>query len=582
MPSLGKKGKVILSVVGLVILAAIIVSLVISNRYSQKIKQELPGRISKITDGLYQISVKRVHVNIFTRSITLKDAHIYLDSTVVNTQLADSTAPKLYYDIRIPKLKVSQLMWDKLVGGKGFSCSRFKIFSPKIEIWQNDTTLQKNKDTSSKPIKRELSTGEIAVEGGRIWYHISPEKEDKDKMLYFAGLHISLTDWKINEETIKDSTRFLFAEVVDMEVDTFKYLDPEFDYNFIVRQLAFNSSARKLTAGDITLKLKSSKTDFYTKHKVQKEIYDIHFPTFELTKVNWRKLLSENILEASTLYLNRSSINVLFDRRLLESNENKLGKYPNQLLYKLSLPVYIAAAKANDCNVTYSEVSERTGQEASINFTRITGDIKNITNIQEVVDTNNICTAKLNAKFNKYTDINAEFEFTLNDEKGKYAVDVEISGLQGHQINKQTKAFTMITVKSLNLRQLTMKLHGDETYSKGDFKMLYNNLSIKVLKEDSDNKKQKRKKGFITFIANNLILYSNNPMPGSSERTVNTYVKRAENKSFFNQIWRNIHQGVQETTIRDIDVIEWFRKQEQENKARNKRRQKQVFTPEEE
>lgn len=580
MPRLGKKGKVILTISGVAICLAIVVLLIISNKYSNRIKDELPRKVAKATDGLYSISVKRVHVNVFTRSVTFKDILIQADSTKINQQFSDSTAPTHYYSIRIPKLKVSQIMWDELVGGKGFSCSRFKLFDPKVSVWKNDTLVQKYRDTNREPPKRELSTSEFIVENGNIEY-IPLNYDSSNKVLRFTGVNILLSNWKINQETFNDSSRFLFAKKGEIKVDTFMYVEPKLDYNFTIRSIIFNSAISNLSARDISLKLKMSEEQFYQKHKIQTEIYDIHFPTFEITDVNWQKLFKENVFAASTLYLNRSNISILFNRELLENNKSKLGKFPNQMLYKLKLPVYIENVRANDCNVTYAEISDHTGEKAAIEFSKISGHIQNITNIQSIVDSNNICIANLDAKLNKYTDVASVFKFVLNDPDGTFSMNVDIAGLQGHQINQQTKALTLIAVKSLNMKKLTMQLSGNERYTESKFIMRYNNLAIKVLKQDSDNKKQKRKKGLITFVANNLILFSNNPMPGENIRTVNTYVKRDANKSFFNQIWRNIHQGVQETTIRDIDMIDWFRSQEKAKKERNKKRLKEVFVPDE-
>lgn len=576
MPRIGKKGKIILSIAGVLLAAAIVTGIIVSAHYSAKIKKALPGRVAKITDSLYHISVKRVHINLITRSVTLKEVQLWPDSNKINQHKQDSTAPANYFIAKIPKLKVSSIMWDKLVGGEGFSCGSVTTKGADISIYPNDPNLRVNDTLPTKPPRKELSVGNIEINGD-IRYVLT--NENTGQVLAFKKARITLNDWRLNKATLKDTTRFALAETGTIAIDTFEYLHPEMDYRFIMQKVAFNSKRKALTAGDITLKLKMSNEEFYRKHGIQKEIYDIHFPTFELTDIDWQRLFSTGELHASTLYLNQSKIDVLFDRQLPPNNQSKMGKFPNQMLYKLQLPLNIRKIRINDGSVIYSEVSDRTGQKGSINFDKISGEVSNITNIQALVDSQPVCEARLNAKLSKYTDVNTVFRFQLNDAEGNFSVDADIAGLQGHQINEQTKAFTLIAVRSLNLKNLTMNLKGNEHYTESDFKMEYTNLGIKVLKKETDAKKEKRKKGFITFVANNLILYSSNPMPGGKLRTVHTYVRRDELKSFFNQIWRNIHQGVQETTIRDMDVINWFRRQDKRRKEEHNRAMKNVFDP---
>ena len=66
-------------------------------------------------------------------------------------------------------------------------------------------------------------------------------------------------------------------------------------------------------------------------------------------------------------------------------------------------------------------------------------------------------------------------------------------------------------------------------------------------------------------------------MPGEEVRKVQTKVERDEMKSFFNLVWKNILQGVQNTAIRDLEVIDWIRNNEQEAKD-NQTQIREFFT----
>lgn len=536
----------------------------IANRYGTKIKNELPKYFATATDSLYNISVKTVNVNILTRSVTLKKVQIWVDSNKMERQLRDSIAQKNYYNISIPRLKVGNIMWDKLVGGSGLSCGSLKIIDSKIEIFKTDTAHCKYTPHKTRARKRELTIGTARIINGTINYKTVASD------FIFQHVDITLVDW----ENLKDSTRFLMAKKGVIKVGEFVYHNPKSDYNFSVNDLEFGSASQKLTARDLKLQIKGTEQEFYSRHKKQKEIYDLYSPTLEVTQINWLKLLNKHELSASTMYLNNFRVNVLFSRIPPENKESKLGKFPNQLLQKLKMPTYLKEIKLHNGSVTYTEESDVTLQRATIYASELKGNITNITNKSNLTTVNNKCHAVLTAKLNDYSDVKANLGFALDKPNGEFTLQLNINDLKGSQITDQTKALAMIAVRSLNMKNLNLDIAGNELGASGDFTMQYSNLGIKIIKAASDKKKEKRKKGFITFITNNLILYSANPMPGEQIRRVKTNIERDETKSFFNLIWRNIHAGVQETTVRDKKVIDWMRREEAKSKARKAAKEK--------
>lgn len=558
MRNIYSKYKKIIIVSGIILAIGIVTMFIIAGKYGRKIKQELPGRFAQATDSLYNISVNGVGVNILTRSVTLRNVHISVNEDKMYQQKRDSCAKKHYYDITVPRLRISGIMWDRLVGGQGLSCSMIKIIKPVIKVYKTtpDLCVYDTIKNSKKPT--DLYAGKIKLTNGDISYILS----NRQQQFRFEHSEIVLNKW--SNKTNQDSTasKFLMSENGVITVGNFSYINPQADYHFTMHKLAYNSTAHKLTARDLQLKLKMSEADFLAKHGIQKEVYDLSFPTLELTKIDWKQLTTEGSLIASTLYLNNFNIGVRFNRTAPENPISKLGKYPNQLLQKLTLPVYIKEVKMNNGGVSYTEVSDKTKKEATITAEALNGNISNITNIPVKVEANNISKCLLTAKLNKYSDVQAKLNFVLDNKKGAFTLDLNIDGLQSRQISEQTKALSMIAIKSFNMKNLNMKLDGDERSASGLFIMQYSNLAIKIIKTEDDLKKTKRKKGLMTFITNNLILYSSNPMPGESIRKVHTNVKRDETKSFFNLIWKNIHAGVQETTIRDRDIIDWIRREQ--------------------
>lgn len=549
----------------------------ITGKYRRMIKKELPVWVMQATDSLYKISVKRVSINIINRSVTLKNVKIWPDSNRVAQIEHDTLAPAHYLVINIPKLHVSNIMWDELIGGEGFSCGTFSINSPTVRVFPTVPEVRK-RDTTQKHSNtvKELSISNIRITNADAKYYNATANKDSS-YIHFAKGEVSLDNWKY-EPGVTDTSRFLLAENGTITIDTITGTLPKAPYTFQTLNTTFNSNKNRLVTKDLKLFLNISQEEFFRRAKKQKEVYDINFRNVELDGLQWNKLARNKQLIISTIYLNHCDINVFFNRMLPENDESKMGKFPSQLLQKLKLPVYVKNIKLNNGNVIYSELSGRTNKKGTVYFERIDGQVTNVTNIAERIEEKDSCIANLQGKFNKYSDMTATFRFKLGDPKGAFSVDTKLEGLQYHQINEQSKAFTRIDIRSLNVKKMEMQLVGNEDYAKSYFTLIYNNLKIKILKPAPDDTTVKRKgRGFITFIANNMVLYTNNPMPGEKLRTVRTYIYRDAQKSFFNLIWKNIHQGVQETTIRNKSVINIMKQAEQRRKNKRNKRLKEIF-----
>ena len=92
------------------------------------------------------------------------------------------------------------------------------------------------------------------------------------------------------------------------------------------------------------------------------------------------------------------------------------------------------------------------------------------------------------------------------------------------------------------MNNLTFNFNGDHLKSNGISTLLYQDLTIELLKKDSNELK---KKGLSTFVAN-LLAKNNNPQNGNlKEGKIN--FQRDTTKSFFNLLWKSIFDGAKST-----------------------------------
>ena len=75
---------------------------------------------------------------------------------------------------------------------------------------------------------------------------------------------------------------------------------------------------------------------------------------------------------------------------------------------------------------------------------------------------------------------------------------------------------------------------------------MYEDLKIKLLKPDDDQKNDLEVKGLASFLAN-VSIKNNNPGKNKSPRVASVAHSRIDSKGMFNLIWKTIFSGVIKT-----------------------------------
>jgi hypothetical protein len=259
-------------------------------------------------------------------------------------------------------------------------------------------------------------------------------------------------------------------------------------------------------------------------------------------------MVASGTLAAQKIQVDSPSLEIYFSRLYKPNKKSKVGNFPNQLLQKLPFAINVPVLHINSGHFEYTEMNEVTKQEGIILFERMTGDIKNITNIDSIISTRKYCNVSLAGLYNNSAPVSATIGLRLSDSTGHFTVDGYAKNVRAQDVNRQAKALALAEVTSLQMQRIDMHIEGDERHAKGKFTMKYTDLKMSLLKME-DGKLADQKKT-LSFLANNLLLYPSNPMPNGDIRTAECYLGRDPLRGFFALIWKDIFLGVKQTTIR--------------------------------
>jgi hypothetical protein len=308
----------------------------------------------------------------------------------------------------------------------------------------------------------------------------------------------------------------------------------------------------------------------YERIGFRRDIYECNLPDVDVSGLAWRTLLSRHVLEAENIDLNEPDLSIHYSKRPPLAEHQKPAYYPHQWLQRINIPLNIKSIMLWDGVLKYSEANNKTGAVGTLDFGYIRGGIYNVTNTPEAIKRIPVCRAILKGKFMHRTDITTVMDLALNTSKGDFSINGKVSNLDASQIREAVQAMAIADLASLHISDASLYVAGNEDTTWGRFSIMYNNLRVKLQKwrpDDSDV----HSRVFLSFLANKLLLYKENPVPGQEVRNVQTSVARGNTRSFFAMIWKNVFQACTLTAIRDegaMDIV----KRKAANKGKPKRR----------
>ena len=520
-----------------------------SHHYKQVIKDRLPEIVLKSTDSVYHISFSDIDISIFDRHITIYDLKLWPDMKQVNAlkQQRRRTPPTLS-TVSIPLLEAYGITWENLIEKKSLDCSNVVVHDLKwLMVCQpaiGDSLF--GHDKRQTPAINRVTSARVDFNNPDITYNYIGQKENFQ--CYMKGGTAVLNNFVYNYDQSKDTSLFLYAHSGKVRFENFIFNKPSGHYSIITPDLDFAT-----TPNTVTLKL------IKIKHMVnhdpetgkEKENYNLGFPAIELVGFNWNRLIDDGELIIPKVNATAPTIEIRYIRENADKNGRK-GSYPNQLLLQVGLKTDIKELNINKAHFKYTELTKK-GDEGTIEFGDIKGTFSNITNMPEVITCDKSCVVKLQGKYMDKSDVAANFDLGLADAQGHFTLDGNIKNLTGDEVSQQAQAFTIVKVTSFRLARMDMHIEGDQTYSKGDFTVLYDGLKLSLFKFDS--KQRQGQRGPFAFVGSALLLYPGNPMPHKEVRKVTTSFARDTTMGFISVLWQNMYRAVKKTAVREPAIV---------------------------
>lgn len=526
----------------------LILGLIVWQFYKYKIaNRSINQAVTENSGGLYTIHYEDLVIDEVGGSLHVKNIVIIPDTDVYNQMVREKKNPSVLLRLNIPKLDITGVKTPKTLLNKELEGGKIEILNPTIEIelsnLSNDTTV----DDPGKDISKELLGKLLKIQADSI--HVSGAnlvvRNRETQKIAFKADNVSLlfTDLLIDSLTKNDTSRILFSRQLDIACDEIQLPSKNRKYRLHIEKLGFTSRHNTFHIGSIRLIPQLSETEFAASFPTQKDRYDFMLEGISLVNID-RGSLWHKRLVADSLIIEKSSFKIYRDISYPGDSISRVGKYPQQQLMKLPVPILIKRAIISRSFIEYKEKNAKSDSAGKVQFFDVYATIDHITNMKSAIAKDNKCTVLFRAKFLDKAPVDARLSLLLKDPSGKFSIEGNLGAIRAQSLNPLTQPMGLARMDEGNIEKLHFKLKATDSSSSGKLVILYNGIKISLLKKDKNENKYD-KKGLASFAAN-ILIKNSNPGGDGKTRTVDVHFRRALNKSFFNVIWKSIFVGVKQ------------------------------------
>lgn len=526
-------------------------ALYLSAKWKPVLTKKLKDGVYNRSFHLYKLDFTDISFNLLTGSAALHDVSLTPDTAVYN-QLRDiRMAPANIFQVKLKKLQLSRVALLTAYFKRKIEMNAIVLAHPSINMIHYN--VEKRPEAVGKdPTLYELIANRVKSIDVKAIKILDADFEyvngETSKTLNSVKhLSVNVKDFLVDSLSQFDSTRFYYAKDIGFELIGYRSVSKDKMYTMKVDTIKGSATGKAIHITGLQMIPMYPDLEFSRKYTYGKDRYDLKFNKISFTGVDFAGLNSDGNLHAEALKIGPAKVNIFVNRELPPPpNFDKVKNFPHVALKRLPIQAIIDTVRLKDIDVAYTEYNPITLKRGTVYFQNLSGNILNVTNDSLHLIKHNHAVADLTALVMKTSRINVHINFNLTDKNAAFSYKGDVAPMNMVVLNSLSKNTGLVEIETGQMQRADFNIQADTRGSSGTVHFYYNNLKVKLLKEGEDGVAPK-KKGFLSFLANNILIKDANPSKGETARTANITFQRTPAASFFNLLWKSVFIGIRET-----------------------------------
>lgn len=292
----------------------------------------------------------------------------------------------------------------------------------------------------------------------------------------------------------------------------------------------------------VKLKTKYSKQTLSKIINVERDHYDLVIDSITLKNQDF------GFKQDSVFYFKSKRVdfyqpNFKIYRNKLVTDDTSIKPLYSKMLRELGFDLTLNNVFLNNTSITYTEKSKAETAGGKILFSKLNGEIKNLSNTYNSKDS--ITSINVQAIFMDNTPIDVDWKFDVNDLQDTFIFKAKKGGLKAESMNQFMEPNLNIKLEG-SIKQTHFTINGNDDVSQIDLQIKYDEFNVIVLKE-----KTKKINKFLSTIANIFVSKDSKDVSNDFRKGSKSDVERDKTKSVFNYLWITIKEGLRDAMTGD-------------------------------
>ncbi len=479
----------------------------------------------------YHVSMDGVKINLLSSEVKFFHIKIYTDKTAI-----DSGKISAKLSGTVNEISFTGIGFLKALFKKEYVIDEIKISDVQLVHGQIACDSEKKQDAAQEII----IPSRIKI-GKTIFKNSTLVTEDFTGMMKYRKINFKIPEISIEMCDINKNDTLTSGALgnITYKISEITCLTQDSLYQMKLSHLEGNNI--RLSVDSILLIPQYDNYEFTKRNKYETDRVHLALDKLTIEKFRLNNLIDEGNILAGDIKINKLDVDVFRDKRMKDNTEKK--PMVQELLMKYKHLLKIDSLELKDGNVKYTEHAEDANKPGKIYFTRLKAKFNHVTN--DTSGSKDEMKMHAQALLMDKSKVNVSLTFPVNDPQNKFICSGSLASMNMEDLNPilERNAYIYVTGK---IKKMKFNFSADNLKSRGDLELLYNDLHITAKNQNTDETTAMKEK-IISFIANNVIIESSNPMDGEKARTGIIDYQRNPQAFLFNYSWKSILSGIKST-----------------------------------
>jgi len=519
------------------------------HKFKPLIKEQIKALVLSTTDSLYHIEFSSLKINMLTANASLNDVRVVPDTQVYRRLIERKKAPNNIYYIELQKMRIRNFHLFRFLKTRKLNINELILDQPKVTMVNRQFAYNENKSAQPKESPynlisaylKEFRIRTINFNDVSFKYinhnHVLPDADS------VSNLNVTLKDYLIDSTSAQDKSRLYLLKDIVLKLKEYTFATPDSLYHVSLDQLDFSASSGKLNINSFNVIPRYDEMKFGTMPGAKNNRYHIRMSNISLDGIDLTAYILKQQLLAREMNVANGFIDVFSNAELSRRTEDRTGRFPQQLLQRAAKQISIDKINLNNVGIGYSVYHAESKQKGTITFENTFGTITNVTNAEKFKNRNPLMVANLTSYVMGRGKLDVNFKFDLKAKDGAFSYSGALHEMDGKALNRITRPLGMLEIRSGAVEKLNFNVVANDREAKGRLWFKYKDLSVSLLKKE-DGESRLVKQGWMSFLANAMVLNASNPDETGKFVTADLQLERAPTMSFFSFVWKTLLQGI--------------------------------------